>query len=68
MPTGTFIAELKDKNLIEIPAEILNKLDLAEGDRIEVSIKRIRPGKIGIRIAKNPLVKLLQLAGEHKKL
>jgi len=66
MLSGTFIAEVQEKNRIEIPAEILNKLDLQEGDRVEVSLKRIRPGKIGIRIAKNPLSKLIDLAGERK--
>ncbi len=66
MLSGTFIAELKQKNQIEIPAEILTKLDLREGDRVEVSVKRIRPGKLGIRIAKNPLSKLIDLAREHE--
>ncbi|APF18687.1 hypothetical protein [Caldithrix abyssi] len=67
MLTGTFIAQLKEKNRIEIPAEILTKLDLKEGDKIEVSLKRIRPGKLGIRIARNPLSKLLELAREREK-
>ncbi|MHB2148603.1 AbrB/MazE/SpoVT family DNA-binding domain-containing protein [Calditrichota bacterium LG25] len=67
MLTGTFIAQLKEKNRIEIPAEILTKLDLKEGDKVEVSLKRIRPGKLGIRIARNPLSKLLELAREREK-
>ncbi|HHE54781.1 MAG TPA: hypothetical protein ENL21_03295 [Caldithrix abyssi] len=64
MLSGTFIAEVKKNNQIEIPAEILSKLDLREGDRLEVSVKRIKTGKLGIRIAKNPLSKLIDLAQE----
>ncbi len=67
MLTGTFIAQLKEKNLIEIPSEIANRLDLKEGDKIEVSVKRIRPGRLEIRISQNPLNRLLDLARELEK-
>ncbi len=66
MLTGSFIAQLKKKNCVEIPAEILTKLDLKEGDKIEVSLKRIRTGKFEIRIAKNPLAQLIELARERE--
>lgn len=68
MLSGSFIAQFKEKNLIEIPSEIVAKLDLKEGDKIEVSIKRIRVGRLGIHISKNPLTRLFDLAQEaHKK-
>ncbi len=67
MLTGTFIAQLKEKNRIEIPSEIANRLDLKEGDKIEVSVKRIRPGRLEIRISQNPLTRLLDLAQELEK-
>lgn len=67
MLAGSFIAQLKDKNLIEVPSEIVAKLDLKEGDKIEVSIKRIRMGRLEIHISKNPLTKLLDLAGENEE-
>ncbi|NOX90596.1 MAG: hypothetical protein GXO77_16445 [Calditrichaeota bacterium] len=67
MLSGTFIAQLKDKNLVEIPAEIVNRLELKEGDKIEVSVKRIRPGRLEIRISKNPLTRLTDLIQESEK-
>ncbi len=67
MLSGSFIAQLKDRNLIEIPSEIVTKLELKEGDKIEVSIKRIRVGRLGIHISKNPLTRLFDLAEEAKK-
>jgi antitoxin component of MazEF toxin-antitoxin module len=67
MLSGSFVAQLKDKNLIEIPSEIVSRLDLKEGDKIEVSVKRIRVGRLEIRISKNPLTKLLDLAEESRE-
>ncbi|RLD11265.1 hypothetical protein DRI50_10190 [candidate division KSB1 bacterium] len=67
MFAGSFIAQLKEKNSIEIPSEIVAKLDLKEGDKVEVSVKRIRVGRLGIHISKNPLTRLLDLAEEAKK-
>ncbi len=66
MLSGSFIAQLKEKNLIEVPSEIVAKLDIKEGDKVEVSIKRIRVGRLEIRISKNPLIKLFSLAEENK--
>ncbi len=62
MPTGTFITELLgDDNKIEIPAEVVQRLKLEEGDKIEVLVKKIRSHRLDIRISKNPLYKLLTL-------
>ena len=64
MLSGTFITELKSKKQIEIPFEIVNRLRLDEGDKVEVLIKRIRSRRLDIRISKNPMVKLLEMTKE----
>ena len=61
MLSGTFICQLNKKNQIEIPAEVVARLHLNEGDKVEVMIKKIRSRRLDIRIAKNPLIKLLDL-------
>ena len=61
MLSGTFICQLSKKNQIEIPMEVVARLRLNEGDKIEVMIKKIRSRRLDIKIAKNPLIKLLDL-------
>ena len=39
MLSVTFVSELSDKNKIEIPSEMIKRLQLDEGDKIEVLIK-----------------------------
>lgn len=64
MLSGTFIAELSDDRKIVIPTELLNRLQLGQGDKVEVLIKRIRSRRFDIKISKNPLIKLLDLSKE----
>jgi len=64
MTSGSFIIEIKDSRNIIIPPEITNHLQLQEGDKVEVVIKKIRSKRLDIKISKNPLVKLLNLSGE----
>ena len=61
MVNGLFFTELKSKTNIEIPTEIANGLLLQEGDKIEVSIKKIKTKRLDIRISRNPLAKLLTI-------
>ena len=61
MKTGTFIAEVDDKGKIAIPQEITERLRLAEGDKIEIMLKKIRSKRFSVIIQKNPLYKLLEL-------
>ncbi len=61
MLSGTFICQLNKKNQIEIPVEVVARLHLNEGDKIEVMIKKIRSRRLDIKIAKNPLIKLLDM-------
>lgn len=68
MTSGSFIIEIKDNKNIDIPPEIKNRLQLQEGDKVEVVIKKIRSKRLDIKISKNPLVKLLNLSGEPAEL
>lgn len=65
MLTGTFICEITDKNKIAVPSEIANRLNLKDGEKVEVQIKRIKTRRLDIKISKNPLNKLLELSGER---
>jgi len=61
MLSGAFVCELGEKNKIEIPSEMIKKLQLNEGDKVEVLVKRIRSKRFDIKISKNPLLKLLSI-------
>ena len=61
MKTGTFIAEVSDNGKIAIPVEIIERLRLAEGDKIEILLKKIRSKRFSVTIQKNPLYKLLEI-------
>ena len=61
MLSGTFICEVGEKNKVEIPSEMMKKLQLNEGDKVEVLVKRIRSKRFDIKISKNPLLKMLTL-------
>lgn len=67
MLSGTFISEVFEKNKIEIPSEMVTKLQLHEGDKVEVLIKRIRSKRLDIKISKNPLLKLLTIGEAEQK-
>jgi len=62
MKTGTFIAELGESGKIAIPQEVIDRLQLAEGDKIEILLKKIRSKRFSMTIQKNPLYKLLEIA------
>ncbi len=61
MKTGTFIAEMEENGKISIPREIIERLDLSIGDKIEILLKKIRSKRFELTIPKNPLVKILDL-------
>jgi len=61
MLSGSFVCEVTLKKNIEIPSELVNKLQLQDGDKVEVLIKRIRSKRLDIKISKNPLLKLLDM-------
>ena len=57
----TFVSELKQEGCVEIPSDVRDKLDLREGDKLEVTIKKIKTRRLEILISQNPLHKLLTL-------
>ena len=67
MVSITFVSEISEKNKIEIPSDLIKRLQLNEGDKIEVLIKRIRSKRFDIKISKNPLLKLLTIGEANKK-
>ena len=67
MVSITFVSELSEKNKIEIPSEMIKILQLHEGDKVEVLIKRIRSKRFDIKISKNPLLKLLTIGEADQK-
>ena len=62
MKSGLFIAEIESNSNLTIPQEISDRINLAEGDKVEILLKKIRSRKFDVNIAKNPLYKLLTLS------
>jgi len=62
MKTGTFIAEMESEGRVLIPQEIRDRLRLAEGDKIEILLKKIRSKRFEVTIQKNPLSQILNLS------
>ena len=62
MKTGTFITEIDNEGKINIPSEIKDRLQLAEGDKVEILLKKIRSKRLDVSISKNPLNKILKLS------
>jgi bifunctional DNA-binding transcriptional regulator/antitoxin component of YhaV-PrlF toxin-antitoxin module len=62
MKTGIFIAEIGDDGKFAIPQEIKERLQITEGDKVEVLLKKIRSKRFSVIIQKNPLFKLLELS------
>jgi bifunctional DNA-binding transcriptional regulator/antitoxin component of YhaV-PrlF toxin-antitoxin module len=61
MKTGTFIAEMDEQGKVSVPPEIKDRLQLAEGDKVEIMLKKIRSRKTEVNVGKNPLYKILKL-------
>ena len=62
MKYTTFMTELDSDSVVNIPAEIRKKLDLRAGDKLEVTVKKIKASRLDILISQNPLHKLLKLS------
>lgn len=61
MVNATFFIKLVSKKNLDIPSEVVNRLQLEEGDKIEVYLKKIRSKRLDIKISRNPLNKILDL-------
>ena len=67
MKFGTFTTELKNEYTVDLPREVCDRVKLQPGDRIEISVKRIRSNKIDIFLGSNPLYKLLESGDTDKE-
>lgn len=59
MKYGTFLGEVDSSRTIQIPRQVWEKLRIEPGDHIEISIKRIKSGKLDLLLSENPLYRLL---------
>lgn len=62
MRFATFTTTVIQNNNVHIPTEVTEKLRLTEGDRVEISLKKIKSGKFDLMLSENPLYKLLDIA------
>lgn len=62
MKYATFTTEVKSDMTIQIPPDLCNKLNIEPGNRVEISLKRIKSSKLDLILAENPLQKLIELA------
>ena len=66
MKTGTFITQVKSDGNLSIPLEIRDRLQLADGDKVEILLKKIRSKRFEVNIGKNPLHKILALSEQRE--
>ncbi len=59
--SSIYITKVKEDHAIDIPAEVRKGLDLRPGDKVEVFIKRIRSRRLDIKIARNPIARILDI-------
>lgn len=62
MKYATFTTEVKSDMTIQIPHNLCDKLRLEPGNRVEISLKKIKSSKLDLILAENPLHKLIELA------
>jgi AbrB family looped-hinge helix DNA binding protein len=62
MKSGTFITVVNADGRLDIPAEIRERLQLAEGDKVEILLKKIRSKRFEVNLRKNPLHRLLDIS------
>ena len=60
MKITTFITEVRKDNSVEIPAEVRDRIDVREGDKVEITLKKIKSKRLEILISENPLYKLIK--------
>jgi AbrB family looped-hinge helix DNA binding protein len=59
MKITTFVTEVKSNYKIDLPAEIREKQEIDEGDKVEITLKKIKSRRLEILISENPLYKLI---------
>jgi bifunctional DNA-binding transcriptional regulator/antitoxin component of YhaV-PrlF toxin-antitoxin module len=66
MKTGTFIAEMDGEGKLRVPQEVRDRLRLAEGDKVEILLKKIRSKRFEVTVQKNPLLRILDLSDKKE--
>ena len=64
MKITTFVTEVKSDYKIDIPVEVRERLDIGEGDKVELTLKKIKSRRLEILISENPLYKLIKFSEE----
>lgn len=64
MKFATFTTEVSADNSIQIPPDVIDKLFLESGDRVEISVKKVKSKRLDMLLAENPLYKLLRISKE----
>ena len=64
MKSGTFIAIVESNGKVAIPSELIDRIQLAEGDKVEILMKKIRSRRFELNLRKNPLHRLLDIADQ----
>ena len=64
MKITTFVTEVKSDYKIDIPVEVREKLEIGEGDKVELTLKKIKSRRLEILISENPLYKLIKFSEE----
>ena len=65
MKSGTYITQVGKDMRISIPAELVSRIDLNPGDKLEVLIKKIRSGKRLIATADTSLLDVLKIGQDE---
>jgi hypothetical protein len=56
-----FVAEVQEGRIIKLPDDVCDKLQIETGDKVELSIKKIKSGRLDLMLSENPLYQLLKL-------
>jgi len=60
MKITTFMTEVKGDNSVEIPAEVRDRFDVKVGDKVEITLRKVKSKRLEILISENPLYKLIK--------
>lgn len=67
MKFATYVTEVSSDDKISIPRQVREKLRIEMGDRVEVSLKKIKSKRIDLLLSENPLYRLLDLPGSDRE-
>ncbi len=62
MKYATFVTDVKDEKNLKLPMDVCEKLRIEPGDRVEVTVKKIKSGRLDLILSENPLYRLLDLS------